>query len=282
MEQMKLKEGRRMADEWLAGQQEQLKGETDENRRRLLTTLYSRQQDSMDYLALIRLDMGKPRAAAAPAPTRPGRLETILTHPLCGMALSAVLLACVMGLALSQGEWDEQETKWQIQAAQWLIPAALACAMMLARGLVMLLKPRREVRPVVPEVHEPYLNRVELERFLRLQSDRIAADAESIAAQYAITDVKVARGMENDFGNIYCALYEARVDAPENEDIAYPLSIAQRNLLKLGYEPVEYNAETASMFDVLPTDGPDEMRCPALRSRENGVVLKKGLYLRGQ
>lgn len=283
MEQLKLKDGRRLAEAWLTEQQQtQLSAETDENRRRLLTTLYSRQQESMDYLTLIRLDLGKPQNHTEAAPARPGLMERVLTHPAWDAALPAALLALVMGLSLTQGEWNDQAATWQVQAAKWLIPAALLCAGMMARGLLMLLKPRKTSCPVVPEVHEPYLNRAELERFLRLQGDRIAVDAESIAAQYAITDVKVARGMENDFGNIFCALYEAQVDAPDNEDIAYPLSIAQRNLLKLGYEPVAYSAETASMFDILPTDGPDEMRCPALRSRENGVVLKKGLYLRGQ
>ncbi len=258
MERMKLKEGRRMAEKWLEEQrQEQTACEMDENRRRLLATLYSRQQDSMDYLSLIRLDMGETHPAAPVA--KPEKWEKVLAHPLCELLLTVVTLVFV--------------------AADWELPAVLTAALALARTLLGRRMPRQE-RRVISEVHEPYIARAELERFLHLQADRIGTDAEAISTQYAVTDVKVSRGMENDFGNIFCALYEAQVDDPDNQDIAYPLSIARANLYRLGYEPVEYTPATAAMFDVLPTEGEDQLRCPALRSRENGVVLKKGLMLR--
>lgn len=258
MERMKLKEGRRMAEKWLEEQrQEQTACETDENRRRLLSTLYSRQQDSMDYLSLIRLDTGEMTPAAPTA--KPEKWERVLAHPLCGMLLAVVTLVFV--------------------AVDWELPAVLTAAMTLIRSLLARMHPQKE-RAVISEVHEPYITRSELERFLHLQSDRIGTDAEAISTQYAVTDVKVSRGMENDFGNIYCALYEAQVDDPSNPDIAYPLSIARTNLYRLGYEPVDYTPETAAMFDVLPTEGDDQLRCPALRSRDTGVVLKKGLMLR--
>lgn len=258
MEHMKLNESRRMAEEWLEEQkQAQIAGEEDENRRRLLTTLYSRQRDSMDYLGLIRLDMGQARKPAEAA--KPDRWETILTHPLCEMVLAVATLALI--------------------AMDLQIPAVLTAVLTLVRALLMRTRPGK-ARAIVAEVHEPYITRAELERFLKLQADRIGTDAEAIGNQYAVTDVRTSRGMENDFGNIYCALYEAQVDDPSNPDIAYPLSIARMNLYKLGYEPVEYAPETAAMFDVLPTEGADQLRCPALRSRETGVVLKKGLMLR--
>lgn len=261
MERMKLNECRREAESWIdAQQQELIAAETDENRRRLLTTLYSRQRDSMDYLSLIRLDRGEDKAPAEAAPVRPEKWETVLMHPLCEMLLAVTTLAFV--------------------GAELQLPAILTAALTLVRAIIVRSRPQKKERVIVAEVHEPYLTRAELERFLRLQGDRIAADAEAISTQYAVADVRVARGMENDFGNIYCALYEAQVDDPGNPDIAYPLSVARTNLYKLGYEPVEYSPETAAMFDVLPTEGEDQLRCPALRSRENGVVLKKGLILR--
>lgn len=261
MERMKLNEGRREAEMWLEERkQEQLACEGDENRRRLLTTLYSRQRDSMDYLSLIRLDLGEGKKPARAAEDKPEGWETILTHPLCEMLLAVVTLV--------------------FAAMELQLPAVLAAAMLLVRALLVRARPKKKERVIVAEVHEPYITRAELERFLRLQDDRIGADMEAISAQYAVTDIRTARGMENDFGNIYCALYEAQVDDPDNPDIAYPLSIARMNLYKLGYEPVEYTPETAAMFDVLPTEGGDQLRCPALCSRETGVVLKKGLMLR--
>lgn len=259
MEHMKLNEGRREAEKWLEAQRQELTAvETDENRRRLLTTLYSRQRDSMDYLSLIRLDMGEAKKPAA-VPDKPEKWEAILTHPLCEMLLAVLTLVFV--------------------AMELQLPAVLSAALTLVRVLLVRARPKKKERVIVAEVHEPYIARAELERFLRLQQDRIETDVEAIRAQYAVTDIKTARGMENDFGNIYCALYEAQVDDPSNPDIAYPLSIARMNLYKLGYEPVEYAPETAAMFDVMPTGGEDQLRCPALRSRDSGVVLKKGLML---
>lgn len=249
-----------MAERWLEEQaQEQTSCQIDENRRRLLTTLYSRQRDSMDYLSLIRLDMGEGAKPAAASGGRPAKWEAVLTHPLCEMLLAAATLVFI--------------------ALELQLPAVLAATLMLARALLVRARPRKE-RAIIAEVHEPYIARAELERFLRLQADRIGTDAEAISSQYAVADVRTSRGMENDFGNIYCALYEAQVDDPANQDLAYPLSVARMNLYKLGYEPVEYGPETAEMFDVLPTEGANQLRCPALRSRETGLVLKKGLLLR--
>lgn len=262
MERMKLNEGRRMAEEWLeVRRQEQLAAEPDENRRRLLSTLYSRQQDSMDYLSLIRLEMGETKKSPETS-GKPERWEVLLTHPLCELLLAVLVLVFV--------------------AMEQQLPAVLAAALTLVRALLARSRPQKKERVIVAEVHEPYISRPELERFLRLQGDRIDTDAESVSTQYAVTETKTARGMENDFGNIFCSLYEAQVDEPDNPDIAYPLSIARMNLLKLGYEPVEYSDETAAMFDVMPTEGLDQVRCPALRSRETGVVLKKGLVLRAR
>lgn len=263
MDHMNLNESRRTAEQWLeACRQAQISAAEDEHRRRLLNTLYSRQRDSMDYLGLIRLDLGPQRSPGKDEGVRPSRWMRLLRHPLVDVALT---LATLVLVALEQQ-----------------LPALLTAVALLVRALLLLALPKKQERVLVAEVHEPYLRRDELERFLRLQEERIRADAENIAGQYAASDVRTARGMEKDFGNIYCALYEAQVDDPSNGDLAYPLSIARMNLFKLGYEPVEYSDQTAAMFDVLPTEGEDQLRCPALRSRENGVVLKKGLCLRRQ
>ena len=257
---MKLNEGRHLAQEWLEQRwQEQLAAAETENDRRLVNTLYQRQRDSLEYLTLFRVDTGV--ATQRPQAAKPAMWERVLAHPLCEMALA--VLALIFAVTEMQ------------------IPAVLTAVGLLLRVLAVRAMPR-EKRQVVPEVHEPYLERDGLERFLRLQQERIAADAASISTQYAVEDMKIARGMENDFGNIYCALYEAQVDDPGNEDLSYPLSIARMNLFKLGYEPVAYAPETAALFDVLPAEGGDQLRCPAIRSRENGVVLKKGLYLSGR
>lgn len=263
MDRMKLSDGRRMADQWLEEhRQEQLEAAEDESRRRLLNTLYTRQRDSMDYLSLIRLDLGNEKKPSDAPARQPGRLTSLLAHPLAGTGLAIVTLV--------------------FASMEMQLPTILSAVALLARALMMYAVPPKKERVIVAEVHEPYVNREELERFLRMQEDRIQADAESVIAQHAVSDIRTARGMEKDFGNIYCALYEAQVDDPGNGDLAYPLSIARMNLYKLGYEPVEYSEETAAMFDVLPVEGEDQLRCPALRSRENGVVLKKGLWLRGQ
>ena len=81
MEQLNLTKSRRMAEDYLDDHlQESLAAETDEDRRRLLQTLYTRQKGSLEYLSLIRLDMGK-SAAFDDEPDEPGKLTKVLTHP---------------------------------------------------------------------------------------------------------------------------------------------------------------------------------------------------------
>ena len=65
----------------------------------------------------------------------------------------------------------------------------------------------------------------------------------------------------------------------QKQALAYPLSILKMSLLERGMEPVAYTGETSALFDVMPGDGQGEMRWPAIRSSENGVILKRGLYL---
>jgi hypothetical protein len=54
------------------------------------------------------------------------------------------------------------------------------------------------------------------------------------------------------------------------------------SLLERGMEPALYTPGTASLFDVIPADCPDQKRYPAIRSRENGAVIRRGLFLRSR
>lgn len=260
MDTMNLTKGRRMAENWLDDHlQESVAAEADEDRRRLLQTLYSRQKHSMEYLSLIHLDTGTP---AAEEDIRPERWLTILTHPAAGLLFTVLLLAFVL--------------------LDWQLPAVIAAILLVILAVLQLTHPalRRRQTPVIPEVHEPYLLEGEVARFLQQQTDRIAIDAASIADRHTVTIARERQGVADDAVEMYCALYEAQVDVPDQEALAYPLSIAKMSLLERGFEPVLYTESTASLFDVMPADCPDQLRYPAIRSRADGTVIKRGLYLR--
>lgn len=263
MEKLTLHKGRRTAESWLEDHMRAaLAAQPEEERRRLLETLYVRQKGSLEYLSLIQLEMDKPAKEVDDA--QPGRPIALLMHPALELLMPVVVLAFVL--------------------MDWELAAVITAILMALRGLLRLTHPsfRRKEAPVIPEVHEPYLVENELIRFLQKQEDRIQIDAASIADRQAVTLVRERQDVGEDAVELYCSLYEAALDTRDQEALAYPLSIVKMSLIERGLEPVSYSPGSAAMFDMMPTDGPDEMRWPAIRERESGAIVKRGLYLRRQ
>ena len=259
MDKLNLEKSRRIAENWLDDHRLDAVAAVPEEEKRLLETLYARQRGSLEYLKLIRLDMGQ---SAAGRDEEPEKWLRLLAHPVFDVLLPVLVVTFVL-------------LGWQVAS----IVTAILCVL---RGLLTAVHPalRRRTTPVLPEVHEPYLQEDELTRFLQLQTDRIAIDAASIAERQAVTLVRERQDVGEDAVELYCALYEAALEVPDPESLAYPLSILKMSLLERGLEPVAYSGDTAALFDIMPADCEEGMRWPAIRSRENGVILKRGLYLR--
>lgn len=261
MEKLSLDRSRRFAENWMDDHlRAALAAQPEEERRRLLETLYLRQKGSMEYLSLIQLEMGKP--AKDIDDEAPSRIISVLMHPALDLLLPVITLALVL---------LDQE-----------LFAVIAAILMTLRGLMRLSHPafRHREKPVLPEVHEPYLLENELTRFLQKQEDRIQIDAAGIADRQAVTLVRERHDVGEDAVELYCSLYEAALDTQDQEALAYPLSIAKMALIERGLEAVTYTPDTAALFDVMPSGGPGEMRWPAIRERETGAIVKRGLYLR--
>lgn len=257
---MSLGQGRLMAEGYLDDQLRQaLDNACDEEQKKLLKTLYARQKGALEYLSIVQLDMGTPRVEEI---AEPGKALGIMTHPLAELLLMVLLLTFVL--------------------LQMQVPAVAAGIAATLLALVRLTHPalRSRRRPVLPEVHEPFVEETDMTRFLHRQTDRIAVDAASIAERQAVTLVRERQDVGADAVELYCALWEAALDIPEPQLLSYPLSMLKMTLLERGLEPVAYSEETAALFDIMPADCPEGMRWPAIRSRENGVVHKRGLYLR--
>ena len=258
MEQLNLNKSRQLAENWLDDHRRDALAVAPEEERRLLETLYARQRGSLEYLNLIRLDRGEPVQEEA----EPEGWQRVLAHPVIDVLLPVIILAFVL-LELD-------------------LPAVISAILAVLRGLLIAASPslRRGNTPVLHEVHEPYLPEDQLTRFLQQQTDRIAIDAASIAERQAVTLIRERQDVGEDAVELYCALYEAALDIPDQELLSYPLSVLKMSLLERGLEPVSYAAETAALFDVMPADCEGEMRWPAIRNRSNGAILKRGLYLR--
>lgn len=263
MDTMNMERSRRLAESWLDDRlQDSLAEESDEDRRRLLQTLYSRQKHSMEYLSLIHIDEGKP--ALADADEKPDTALALLMHPFVDL-LGPLLLLIFILLELEAG-------------------TVIVGILLFMRAVIRLTHPAyaKQAETAAPEAREPYLLESEVQHFLQQQTDRIAIDAASIADRHVVTLSKERQGVADDAVEMYCALYEAQVDFPDQESLFYPLSMAKMSLLERGFEPVLYTESTASLFDVMPADCPSQLRYPAIRNRENGAIIKRGLYLRGR
>ena len=259
MESLSLLKCRQLAISWLDSQlQKELNAAADEEQRRLLRTHYARQKNALEYLSLIQMDMGKP-AASGDIPEL-GKALRFAAHPLTEVVLMAALMTFVL-------------TDMQLPAVAAGVAASFLALLRLTHPAL-----RQRTRPVVPEVHEPFVDAADMDRFLHQQTDRILQDAQSIAERQTVKITRERQDVGADAVEMYCALYEAALDIPDPQLLAYPLSVLKMTLLERGLEPVGYTPETAALFDIMPADCPEGMRWPAIRSRENGVVHKRGLY----
>lgn len=249
--------GSQAAAKWLDEEMEkQLSVETEMARKRLITTFFARQKKSMECLNLIKSDDPEQKQKLELA-TQEKWLQ-ILLHPAGNLVLPVIVLV----LALFKLN----------------IPTAVMCVLMLVRAVLLLLvKPKEQKDEDI--FTKPYVDDEELAGFLRDLRNNIAIDVDSIMSQFATVNVKEQKGTIDDLVKAYLALYEARVDAPDNDDLSYPLSVMKACLYRSGLDVVNYSAENAALFDVMDVDYPSQERTPAIRSREDGIIVKKGLYL---
>lgn len=249
--------GSQAAGKWLDEEMEkQLSVETDIARKRLITMFYARQQKAIQCLELIRTDDPQKKQQLELASQE--KWLQILLHPAGNLVLPALILV----LALFRLN----------------ILTAVACVLMLIRTVILLLvKPRKETED--PPFPKPYVDDEELAGFLREQRNAIAIDVDSVMSSFTTVNVKEHKGTVNDLITAFLALYEAQVDAPDNEDLAYPLSVLRACMHRSGLEVVSYSPETAGLFDVMEVDYVSQQRTPAIRNREDGIIVKKGLYL---
>ena len=246
-----------LSADWLDQEMQNLLNvETDMARKRLITTFFARQKKTIECLNLIKADDPKKKQQLALADQE--KWLQILLHPAANLVLPVIILV----LALFKLN----------------IPTAVACALMLVRSVLLLLVKPKD-KPEEPQVSTPYVDDEALSGFLRDQRNAIAIDVDSIMSQFTTANAKEQKGITNDLISVYLSLYEAKVDAPDNDDLSYPLSVLKTCLHRSGLDVIHYSPENAALFDVMDVDYPSQERTPAIRSREDGIIVKKGLYL---
>lgn len=234
------------------GLKDQLGQETNPERRRLLKLFYERQRSALALLGLVHVDVETPTGK----PIRLAPWEKALAHPLTEMVLLAVLL----GLA----------------AARAFVPCLICAGLALVRCL--LVYGMRRERSNLPTVSEPYLLRHELERFLIQQENGIHIDVSSIAG---LSDQKLMMDQKSSSAElirVFAALYEAKVDQPHSDELAYCLQVVQAALFRMDMVVEEYAPGMEACFEVIDDAGVDQMRCPAV-VRKDGTLVHRGLYL---
>lgn len=260
LEKLTMLKSRRLAEVMLDEQlRKALQNAPDEEQRRLLRTLYARARGALEYLELIQLDVPDPRTQDDGEPEKWLR---VIAHPVVDLLLMVAVLAFVV-------------LGWKLATVVAAILAAMHTLLRITHPAL-----RRKPRTVLPEVHEPYIPEADMTRFLQQQEDAIRADAASIAERQAVTLVRERQDVGADAVELYCALYEAALDIPDPDLLAYPISVLRMSLVEHGMEPVSWAPETAALFDVMPADCPEGMRWPAIRMKATGEIIKRGLYLR--
>lgn len=244
--------GRQLQGRMDEGLKELLGQESIPERRRLLKLFYERQRSAMGLLQLVHVDVETPTGK----PIRLAPWEKALAHPLTEM----VLLAALLGLV----------------AAKAFVPGLICAGLALVRCL--LVYGMRRERSGMPTVSEPYLLRHEMDRFLIQQENGIQIDVGSIAG---LSDQKVMMDQKSssaELVRVFTALYEAQVDQPENQELAYCLNVVRAALYRMDMVVEDYAPGAEALFEVIDDAGVNQMRCPAI-VRKDGTLVHRGLYL---
>lgn len=234
----------------------QLALETNPTRKQLTKILYLRQKKAVACLGLVKNEELAKK-------TKPNVREQepwlqILLHPLGNLLLPVLVLV----LAIFKLN----------------ILTAIASVLMLVRAVMMLLfKPQNA--PEEPQQAVPFVEDTDLDAFLRELRRTIGIDVDSIMNQFTAANVKELKGTMDDVITAYTALYEAGVDAPDNDSLSYPLTMLAASLRRAGLDVVHYAPENAAMFEVMDVEYSSMERTPAIVHHDNGVIVKKGLYL---
>ena len=260
MKHMDLHESTQKTIQWLnAEMQQRISMEKNLDRRHLLDALTIRQQNSLGFLKLIhtrRADMEEAQKNAR----EPEAWLKVLLHPAGGLVMPVLIVtAALLG---------------------WKVATIILSILALVRAVLVLVFPAKPAKETVCEVYEPYVNEEELDDFLRNQRDGILADAGSILQQFAVAASKSETQAESDLISLLCALSEAAADHPDCDDLGYPLSILETRFYRMGLELVHYSPEDEDLFEIITANYREHERWPAIRSRENGLLIHKGQYLK--
>ena len=223
----------------------------DGAQQRLGHILYRRSGEMLDILELIETRVNKPEAKAA------GRLEKWALHPVATMLLSAAsMVQAFRGSTLAAG--------------------LLALAVLLQTGAKWLLGRRDKADAYTASA---YLRPEAAAQYLTALTGRIRADSLEIAGGFLSGETEQRTQLDGEIAELYCSLYEMRLDRADDADVNWAFSVAESMLTKAGLESVEYGADTAAMFVVTPVPMDDITRCPAVRKADGGQLIRKGHHL---
>jgi len=260
MKHITLQDGIQYAKTWLAQEmQQRISTETNPDRKDLLTALTARQQSSLECLSLIHSRMDDPLAPQQDIRQAEPWLQALL-HPIGGLLMPVLIVtAALLG---------------------WKVVTIVLSILALVRAVLVLVFPAKPKKEYLHVVHDPCMDQSELDNFLCNQRSGILADANSILQQFAVATSKNEELAETDLVNLLHSLYEAAADNPDCKDLSYPLSILEARFYRMGLNLVHYAPENEKLFKIINSKGREHERYPAICSRENGLLIHEGQYVK--
>ncbi len=244
--------------------------------KRVLGILTQRRGEALDLLDCIEARADAPYLESSASRKRKLDVEALLVSPAIAIALALIAL-----IAASFQTFIGASNPPVNLPVKWSVILLLSILLLLGQAIYAISrKPKAKEAEAEPARVQIMLDVDKATMLLSKQNSKLVTDSQSICDMFSGRQMDSMNTFTGELVKMFASLYEAKVDNPTTEDFNYSLTLAELLLKRAGLKAVPYSEEKKNLFDIQEEDYRDEMRCPAIIREKDGVLIRKGEYIK--
>lgn len=244
--------------------------------KRVLGVLTQRRGEALDLLDCLEARVDAPYLESGASRKRKLDVEALLVSPAIAIALALIAL-----IAASFQTFIGASNPPVNLPVKWSVILLLSILLLLGQAIYAISrKPKAKEAEAEPARAQIMLDVDKATMLLSKQNGKLVTDSQSICDMFSGRQMDSMNSFTGELVKMYASLFEARVDNPPTEDFNYSLTLAELLLKRAGLKAIPYSEEKKSLFDIQEEAYRDEMRCPAIIREKDGVLIRKGEYIK--
>lgn len=244
--------------------------------KRVLGVLTQRRGEALDLLDCLEARVDAPYLESGASRKRKPDVEALLVSPAVTIALALIALIAASFLTIIGASSPPVNLP-----VKWSVILLLSILLLLGQAIYAISrKPKAKATEAEPARAQIMLDVDKATMLLSKQNGKLVTDSQSICDMFSGRQMDSLNSFTGELVKMYASLFEARVDNPATEDFNYSLTLAELLLKRAGLKAIPYSEEKKSLFDIQEEAYRDEMRCPAIIREKDGVLIRKGEYIK--